>query len=136
MIFQPMIFGLLVAGAILCLGCFFGLRRSRVRERLQLESKSELALSRPQEEKSLELEFLPKAMVDKVEDKLGLKKGGAKVNELKKTLSQAGIYHEHAPSIYFGLKIGLTLAMPVLVMPWTFGRGLPLAFLLVFFSCC
>jgi tight adherence protein C len=133
MIFQPMIFGLLVAGAILCLGCFFGLRRSRVRERLQLESNSELALSRPQEEKSLELEFLPKAMVDKVEDKLGLKKGGAKVNELKKTLIQAGIYHEHAPSIYFGLKIGLTLAMPVLVMPWTFGRGLPLVFLLVFF---
>lgn len=84
MIFQPMVFGLLIAGVILCLGFFFGWRRSRIRERLQLESKSELALSRPKEEKPLELEFLPKTMVNKFEDKLGLKKGSAKVNELKR----------------------------------------------------
>jgi hypothetical protein len=47
MIFQPLIFGMLVAGVVLCLGFFFGLRRSRVRERLQLETKGELAQSRP-----------------------------------------------------------------------------------------
>ncbi len=34
MVFQPLIFGMLVAAVILCIGFFFGLRRSRVRERL------------------------------------------------------------------------------------------------------
>lgn len=132
MIYQPLIFGMLVGGVILCLGLFFCLRRSRIRERLQLEARSDLAPSRS-EEKSLELEFLPKAVVDKVEDKLGLKKGSVKVNELKKSLIQAGIYQEKAPSIYFGLKLGLTVALPVLGIPWLFGRGWPLVVLLVIF---
>jgi tight adherence protein C len=124
MIFQPLIFGMLVAGVVLCLGFFFGLRRSRVRERLQLETKGELAQSRPKDddEGPLDIEFLPKAVVDKVEDKLGLKSGSPKVNELKKSLIQAGIYHKKAPSIYFGLKLGLSVALPVLVMPFLFGR--------------
>ena len=133
MVFQPLIFGSLVAASILCLGFFFCLRRSRVRERLQLETKAELALSRPKDEDALDIEFLPKAVVDKVEDKLGLKKGSPKINELKKNLIQAGIYHKKAPSIYFGLKFGLTIALPVLVMPWLFGRGIPLILLLVIF---
>ncbi len=133
MLVTPLIFGMLVAGVILCLGFFFGLRRSRVRERLQDQAASEFSLSRPKEEKTLDLEFLPKDMVDKVEDKLGLKKGSAKVNELKKSLIQAGIYHDKAPSIYFGLKLGLTVALPVLAMPWLFGRGWPLVALLAIF---
>ena len=134
MILQPLIFGILVAGIILCLGFFFGLRRSRVRERLQLETK-ELAPSRPKEndDGTLDIEFLPKAVVDKVEDKLGLKSGSPKVNELKKNLIQAGIYHKKAPSIYFGLKLGLTLALPILAMPFLFGRGIPAIFLLAIF---
>ena len=133
MLFPPLIFGMLVAGVILCLGFFFGLRRSRVRERLRLETKADVAQSRPQDGMTLDVEFLPKAVVDKVEDKLGLKKGGTKVNELKKSLIQAGIYQEQAPSIYFGLKLGLTVALPVLAMPFLFGRGLPLIALLVIF---
>jgi tight adherence protein C len=133
MVFQPLIFGMMVAGVILCIGFFFGLRRSRVRERLQLETKSDQAQSRAKDENPLDIEFLPKAVVDKVEDKLGLKKGSAKINELKKTLLQAGIYHERAPSIYFGLKLGLTVALPVMVMPWLFGRGLALIILLAIF---
>lgn len=128
MIFQPFIFGILVAGGILCLGLFFGLRRSRIKDRLQLQ-----AVSPSKEEKTLDFQFLPKPVVDKVEDTLGLKKGGSKVNELKKILIQAGIYQERAPAIYFGLKLGLTVALPVLVMPWLFGRGLPLFVLLVIF---
>lgn len=128
MMFRPVIFGVLVAGAILCLGFYFGLRRSRLRERLQLEVGP-----RPQEDKSYDLEFLPKEMVDKVEEKLGLKKGSPKVNELKKNLIQAGIYHESAPAIYFGLKLGLTVAIPILGMPWLFGRGLPIYILLILF---
>jgi tight adherence protein C len=128
MLFRPLLFGILVAVTILCLGLYFGLRRSRIRERLQLEGGP-----RAKEEKTLELDFLPKEMVNKVEDKLGLKKGSPKVNELKKTLIQAGIYHESAPAIYFGLKLGLTVALPILGMPWLLGRGLPFFVLLVLF---
>jgi tight adherence protein C len=135
MLFKPLIFGMMVAGAILCVGFFFGLRRSRVRERLQLETKEELSqsCSKDNDDGSLDIEFLPKAVVDKVEDKLGLKSGSPKVNELKKSLVQAGIYHKKAPSIYFGLKFGLSVALPVLVMPWLFGRGIAAVFLLVGF---
>jgi tight adherence protein C len=134
MLFPPLIFGLLVAGVILCLGFFFGLRRSRVRERLQSETKvAEQAQPRSQTATPLDIEFLPKAVVDSVEDKLGIKKGSAKVNELKKSLIQAGIYHDLAPSIYFGLKLGLTVALPVLAMPFVFGRGWPAVVLLVIF---
>ncbi len=125
---SPVIFGILIAGVILCLGFFFGLRRSRIRERLHLEGGP-----RPKEDKKLDLDFLPKEVVDKVEDKLGLKKGSPKINELKKTLIQAGIYNESAPAVYFGLKLGLTVALPVMVMPWLFGRDLPLIALLVIF---
>jgi len=125
---SPVIFGILIAGVILCLGFFFGLRRSRIRERLQLEGGP-----RPKEDKKLDLDFLPKEVVDKVEDKLGLKKGSPKVNELKKTMIQAGIYHESAPAIYFGLKLGLTVALPILAMPWLFGRDVPLYVLLMLF---
>ena len=126
MIFQPLIFGILVGGIILCLGFFFGFRRSRIRERLRLGTKEKLALSRSKDDDDglLNIEFLPKAVVDKVEDKLGLKSGSPKVNELKKSLIQAGIYHKKAPSIYFGLKLVLSVALPILVMPWLFGRGL------------
>lgn len=131
MTFQPLLFGLLVAGVILCLGFFFHLGRSRLRERLQLEAKPELTLARVKEENPLE--FLPKTVVDKVETGLGLKRGSAKVNELKKTLVQAGIHQEQAPSIYFGLKLGLAVAVPVLGMPWLFGRGLPFFVVLVAF---
>ncbi|MEJ2093520.1 MAG: type II secretion system F family protein [Syntrophobacterales bacterium] len=126
--FKPLVFGLLVAGSILCLGCFIRLRRSRLQKRLQLEG-----VSRSKEEIALDLEFLPKEVVDKVEGKLGLKKGSPKVNELKKTLIQAGIYQESALAIYFGLKLGLTVALPILVMPWLFGRNLPLILLLIIF---
>jgi tight adherence protein C len=126
--FKPIIFGILVAGSILCIGFFFRLRRSRIWQRLQLEARP-----RAREEKTLDLEFLPKEVVDKVEDKLGLKKGSPKINELKKTLIQAGIYHESAPAVYFGMKLGLTVALPVMVMPWLFGRDLPLALLLIIF---
>lgn len=127
----PLLFGITVGGVILCVGFFFSLKKSRVRERLQLETKLDNALSPPKEEKALNIEFLPKNVVDKVEEKLGLKKGSPKINELKKSLIQAGIYHEQAPTIYFGLKLGLTVAVPVLGMPFISGRDLPPASLLM-----
>jgi|YelNatPaOPRAMG01_1025707.scaffolds.fasta_scaffold00578_31 tight adherence protein C len=135
MLFKPLIFGVMVAAFILCLGSFFGLRRSRVRERLQLETIDAVTRSRSKNpnDDPLDIEFLPKELVDKVEDKLGLKSGSPKINELKKSLTQAGIYHKNAPAFYFGLKLGLSLALPVLVMPWLFGKGIAAVFLLASF---
>jgi tight adherence protein C len=133
MVVYPLVFGVLVAGFILSIGFFFGLRKSRVRERLQRDTKDEAASSHPQESLPFDLEFLPKDMVDKVEDKLGIKKGSPKINELKKTLVRAGIYQPQAPAIYFGLKMGLTVGLPVLVMPFALRRGLPPIILLVIF---
>uniref|UniRef100_A0A7V6A255 Type II secretion system F family protein n=1 Tax=Desulfobacca acetoxidans TaxID=60893 RepID=A0A7V6A255_9BACT len=135
MLFKPLIFGVMVAAFILCLGSFFGLRRSRVRERLQLETIDAVTRSRSKNpnDDPLDIEFLPKELVDKVEDKLGLKSGSPKINELKKSLTQAGIYHKNAPAFYFGLKLGLSLALPVLVMPWLFGKGIAAVVLLASF---
>jgi tight adherence protein C len=133
MVVYPLVFGVLVAGFILSIGFFFGLRKSRVRERLQRDTKDEAASSHPQDSLPFDLEFLPKDMVDKVEDKLGIKKGSPKINELKKTLVRAGIYQPQAPAIYFGLKMGLTVGLPVLVMPFALRRGLPPIILLVIF---
>jgi tight adherence protein C len=133
MIVTPLIFGMLVAGIVICIGFFFRLQKSRLRERLEEETKADLTPSRPQEGSSFDIEFLPKAVVDKVEDSLGLKRGSAKINELKRALTQAGIYHDLGPPIYFGLKLGLTVALPVLSMPFVFGRGLPVFILLAIF---
>jgi|UniRef100_A0A7C5AMM2 tight adherence protein C len=133
MTLQPLLFGILVAGVIICLGFFFRLGRSRIRERLQGEYQSQTKPSRAPKENLLDFQLLPKEVADKLETKLGLKKGSSKVNELKKLMIQAGIYHEQAPSIYFGLKLGLALALPVLVMPWLFGRGFSFLGLLAIF---
>jgi tight adherence protein C len=128
MALQAVLFGVMVAGVILCAGFFLRQNRSRVRERLQREAAPETGRPQAKEEKSLE--FLPKAVTDKVDEKLGLKRGSVKVNELKKILLQAGIYREQAPAIYFGLKFGLAIALPILALPFAFNRGYPL--LLIF----
>jgi tight adherence protein C len=63
--------------------------------------------------------------VNKCEEKLGIKRGSAKVQELRKLLLRAGIYRENAPSIYFGLKMGLCVGLPILVMPFIISLKLP-----------
>ncbi len=126
------LFGLSIAVVIISLGRFLQARGSRVRQRLQVEEgKKEF---RGREEHSPE--FLPKELVDKAEEKLGLKRGSTQVREVKKTLQRAGIHGERALSIFLGLKLGLSVALPVVVLPFLHRAGvvkgllLPLFFLL------
>jgi len=66
---------------------------------------------------------LPPELVKKFEGKLGIQKDSSKVKEIKKKMVQAGIFSERALAIFLGLKIGLPLALPILIMPLLWGRG-------------
>jgi tight adherence protein C len=115
----PLIFGFLVAACIGSLASFFLFSGSRVRQRLGIQTKSGArrgAADSPA--------VLPPALVEKFEKKLGIKKDSNKAKELKKQMVQAGIYSDRALSIFLGLKMGLPLALPILVMPMIWGRGI------------
>jgi len=122
-----MLFGLFVGGAIVSLGLFFRQGGDRVRLRLQGPKKVDLSHLRLEEEWA----FLPKPLVQKFEEKLGLKKGSPKREEMKKTLAQAGIYRESATSLVLGLKLGLLMALPLLALAFTMGRPVPKVVVLV-----
>lgn len=116
------VFGIAVGGIIICVGLFlYQQLGARVRARLQAQTALEPVKLR--EEKKVE--FLPPALVEKWEEKLGLKPGGVKVRELRKVLLRAGIYQENAASIYFGLKLGLAIGAPLLALPLLLPLELP-----------
>lgn len=114
----PLLFGLLIAACVGSLASFFHWGRSRVHKRLEVEAKVEW---RPPDDSPV---VLPAELVKKFEDKLGIKKDSSKVKEMKKKLVQAGIYSERAMAIFLGMKIGLPLALPILVMPMLMDRGI------------
>jgi len=124
-----LLFGLSIAVVIISLGRFLQSRSSRVRQRLQTgEVKKEVKAADRSDP-----EFLPKEFVEKAEEKLGIKKGSTQVRELKKTLQRAGIYSEKALSIFLGLKLGLSVALPVMVLPFLHRGGVAKAMLLPLF---
>ncbi|OGP70490.1 MAG: hypothetical protein A2Y80_05765 [Deltaproteobacteria bacterium RBG_13_58_19] len=110
--FYAIIFGLLVGAVVAFIGLFYYQANSRVRQRLQ--ARDYVGLPRPREEKE---SFLPPALIQKFEEKLGLKKDTAKVKELKRNLIRAGIYQEQASTFFYVIKIGLALILPVLSLP-------------------
>jgi len=116
--FAPLIFGFLVAACIGSLAFFFLFGGSRVRQRLGIQTKPGL---RPAVDDSPAV--LPPALVEKFEEKLGIKKDSSKAKELKKQMVQAGIYSDRPLSVFLGLKVGLPLALPILVIPMLWGRG-------------
>jgi tight adherence protein C len=113
----PLLFGLLIAAFVGSLASFFHMNGSRVRKRLEVQPKADV---RPPDDSPT---VLPPELVKKFEDKLGIKKDSSRVKEMKKKMVQAGIYSERAMAIFLGLKIGLPLALPILVMPLLWGRG-------------
>ncbi|MFZ5453551.1 MAG: type II secretion system F family protein [Thermodesulfobacteriota bacterium] len=119
MTLSPLLFGFLVAACIASLASFFHFSGSRIRKRLGVPTKPGRRVPVDDTPK-----VLPPALVEKFEAKLGIKKDGAKAKELKKQMVQAGIYSDRALSIFLGLKIGLPLALPILVMPLLWGRGM------------
>jgi tight adherence protein C len=114
MVFYAILFGLSVTSVVIFLGLLFQKFTSRTRQRLKVESKPEVVLAREEKPK----EYLPHALVEKCEKQLGIGKGSTKVKELKKTLVRAGIYSEKAVSLFFGIKLGLPLGLPILAMPF------------------
>lgn len=110
---SPLLFGLMVAACIGSVAFFFHHSGSRIRKRLQIQTKPEL---RPVGADDAPV-ILPPALVKKFEGKLGLKKDSSRAKELKKKLVLAGIYSDRAMSIFLGLKIGLPLALPIIIMP-------------------
>ena len=116
---SPLLFGLMVAACVGSVASFFLFGGSRVRKRLEVQTKPEY---RPPADDAPAV--LPPALVEKFESKLGIKKDSNKTKELKKQMVQAGIYSDRALAIFLGLKLGLPLALPILGVPLLWGRGL------------
>jgi tight adherence protein C len=121
----PLIFGFIVAACIASLAIFFRQSGSRVSKRLQAEVKPEAR--RVVDDTPV---ILPPALVEKFEGKLGIRKDSPKAKELKTKMVQAGIYSNRAMAIFWGLKFGLPIAVPVLAVPFLTGRGMGAALLL------
>ena len=116
---SPLLFGLMVAACVGSVASFFLFGGSRVRKRLEVQTKPDY---RPPADDAPAV--LPPALVEKFESKLGIKKDSSKTKELKKQMVQAGIYSDRALAIFLGLKLGLPLALPILGVPLLWGRGL------------
>ncbi len=116
----PLLFGFLIAAFIGSVASYFHFNGSRVRKRLEVQAKGGWRPAQAEDAPSV----LPPELVKKFEDKLGLRKDSSKVKELKKRMVQAGIFSERALAIFLGLKIGLPLALPIMVMPQLWGRGI------------
>lgn len=121
LILQAVVFGLLIGGFIIFLGFFLQQRSSYVRQRLQVSSRAKADLLRPQiEEKPA---FLSVNLIKRLEKQLDLGKNSTRIKELQKRFLRAGIYNERAISIFFGVKLGLLLVLPVLVLIFWWGRS-------------
>ncbi len=135
LVLQAVLFGLFVGAFIFCLGIFLQQRYSFVRRRLTAPLRSKTDLLRPQMEGKPA--FLSADLIKKFEKKLDLGKDSARTKELHKRLIQAGIYNERAISIFFGIKMGLLLVIPVVVLVLWWGqathRGLLIAGSIVLF---
>ncbi len=125
---SAVLFGVSIAAMIGFLGLFSRSRSSRMRQRLK-GSSQEGALPpdlRPRE-------FLPRELVEKAEETLGIKRGSAYVKELQKALHRAGLQGEKSLSIFLGLKLGLAVALPVIALPLLLTLGVPKSLLLLLF---
>jgi tight adherence protein C len=122
MIILPAVFfGILIGGMIISLGFFLQQRRSSVRGRLQSQPRVKADLLRSQE--AGQPSFLSANLAERLENKLDMRRGGARTQELQKKLIQAGIYNERAIPCFLGIKLGLLLVLPVLVLFLLEGRA-------------
>lgn len=129
----PILVGLLVAGTIISVVFYFQGGSSGVHKRLSLATKSDLVRT------EVEKHYLPLSLLNKLEEVLGLKKDSARMKELKLTLMRAGFTGDRARSIFMGFKLGLPLALPILVSHFLFKQemskiNLLLAFYVLFVS--
>jgi tight adherence protein C len=119
-IFQAVLFGLLIGGMIISLGFFLQQRQSLARRRLQTNPHLRADLLRPQ--MAGQSSFLTPDLTEKLEEKLDLKKGSARIKEFQKKLVQAGVHNERAIPLFLGVKLGLQLVLPVLALFFLWGH--------------
>ena len=113
-IVQVVFFGVLIGGMITFLGIFLRQRYSSVRRRLQVNPRFDTDLLRPQmQDKSV---FISQSLVERVEQKLDLRKDGPTSKKLQAKLIRAGIYTERAIPLFLGIKLGGLLVLPLLVL--------------------
>jgi tight adherence protein C len=127
LVLQAMIFGLLIGGTILCFGLYFQPQSPQMRKRLQVPSKKPETHLRVADS----IAFLPSVLVERLEEKLGLKKDSGKRTLVKQALTQAGIYGERAASIFIGLKLGLMVALPMVALGLLLGGSIPRGLMLL-----
>jgi tight adherence protein C len=120
-IVQAVLFGLFIGAFIIFFGFFLQRRSSFVRRRLQTPSRTKADLLRPQlREKPA---FLSVDLIEKLEKQLDIGKNSTRIKELQKRFLQAGIYNERATPIFFGVKLGMLLVLPVLVLLFWWGQS-------------
>jgi len=120
MIFQAVFFGLLIGGMIISLGFFLQQRHSLARRRLPTNLRLRADLLRPQ--MADKPSFLTPDLAEKLEKKFNLRRGGAKIKEFQKKLVRAGVHNERAIPLFLGVKLGLLLVLPVLVLFFLWGH--------------
>lgn len=130
MSYYPLIFGLTITVVVICLLRFFLQRPPGVKERLRSHPKSSVKLEPVLVPPGQSTRILPRDLVRKAEEKLGLGKDNPKIEIMKKALIQAGFKSKGAISVFMGLKIGLALALPIVALPFLSGRHLNLILLL------
>jgi tight adherence protein C len=114
LILQAMVFGLLIGGFIVFLGFFLKGRRSLVRKRLQAPQTIKADLLK--QKRGDKPAFLGTDLIENLEKKLDLEKGGNRSKVLQQKLIHAGIYNEQAIPIFLGVKMGMLMVLPILVI--------------------
>jgi tight adherence protein C len=128
MILQAVLFGILIGCTIIFLGIFLHQRQSTVRRRLQGAPRLKTDLLRPQ--MKAQSSFLSTALTEKLEKKFDLRKDSTRIKQLQKKLIQAGIYTERGIPVFIGVKLGLLLVLPVLVLMSLWGHTSQLGLLI------
>ncbi len=121
MLLYAVFFGLLVGGAFFCVICYFSQRRPSALQRLQAPPGERPDLLRPRIE--AQPLFLSPDLVDKLEERLNLKKDSPKIKSLQKNLILAGINNERGIPIFLGCKLGLLFILPLLVSLFLWSRS-------------
>ncbi len=119
-ILPAVLFGLVIGGMIISLGIFLQQRHASVRRRLQPQQSLKTELLRPQMTDIPA--FLSARWSERLGKKFDLRKGGARTKELQKKLIRAGIYRERAIPLFLGVRLGLLLVLPVLVLLLLWGQ--------------
>ncbi len=108
---EILLFGFLVSFSIFLIGSMFFRRAKSPSTRLFAQATAEAAARKRQKIQ------ISTQLNKRIHSLLGFTKDPAKAKDMKKKLIMAGHYGERALAIFGALKLGLPLALPLLVLP-------------------